>query len=104
LNAKQQEIKATVKKLAQFRRSSMPLLYGSTRILRADKNVLVYERSYFGERVVIAINRSETIVPIEVNGSASNQKVKSIFGSFAPKADKIQLSLKPLSFEIISIQ
>ena len=104
LNAKQQEIKATVKKLAQFRRSSMPLLYGSTRILRADKNVLVYERSYFSERVVIAINRSETIVPIEVNGSASNQKVKSIFGSFVSKADKIQLSLKPLSFEIISIQ
>lgn len=104
LNPKQQEIKETVKKLAQFRRSSMPLLYGSTRILRADKNVLVYERSYFGQRVVIAINRSETNVPIEVFGASSNQKVTSIFGSFVPKADKIQLSLKPLSFEIISIQ
>jgi glycosidase len=43
LNPKQMEIKETVKKLAQFRRNSMPLLYGSTRIIRADKNVLVYE-------------------------------------------------------------
>ena len=83
----------------------MPLIYGSTRIIRADKNVLVYERSYFGERVIIAINRSANAESLEVQGADANQKAQSIFGSFTPTANnKIKLTIKPLSFEIISIQ
>lgn len=105
LNPKQLEIKETVKKLAQFRRSSMPLLYGTTRILRADKNVLVYERAYFGERAIIAINRSANAEAVEVQGAGLNQKAQSIFGSFIPTShNKLKLTIKPLSFEIISIQ
>jgi hypothetical protein len=51
-------MRGEVEKLISVRRSSMPLLYGDYKLLYADDNALVYERTYMGETVKVGLNNS----------------------------------------------
>jgi glycosidase len=104
LTAEEQDVMATVKKLTALRRSSMPLLYGSTRVLQATKDQLVFVREYLGKSEVVALNRAESPSTLTVNLPAAS-KVRSTFtgNSAQLTASELRFTVKPLSFEIISI-
>lgn len=48
-----------VKRLIEFRRNHLCMMYGEYIPLEVDDNLLVFERIYMGQKVVVAINKSE---------------------------------------------
>jgi len=54
--------------LTHLRRNSMPLLYGDYKQLYVNDNVLVFSRTYMGEKVLVALNNSAETVTVEVEG------------------------------------
>ena len=58
LTAKEVALKETIAQLAQFRRSHMAMIFGDTRIIKAENDLFCFERSYFDQTVTIVINNS----------------------------------------------
>ena len=54
-----------VEGLVKIRRTSLPLLYGDYKQLYCDDRVLVFERSYLGEVVLVGINNSPEAFDME---------------------------------------
>ena len=68
LSANEQWLLGETEKLIHLRRSSMPLLYGDYKKLYVDDSVLVFERTYMGESVLVGLNNSPAPVSLEVEG------------------------------------
>lgn len=60
LNENQKSLLEATRKVFNFRRNSMALNYGDMHIIRADDDILLIERQYFGELVYLAVNKSDT--------------------------------------------
>ncbi len=58
LNQDEKALKKRITKLIKLRRNSMALQYGSTEIIRADKEVLIIKRQYFNKVVTVVFNKS----------------------------------------------
>ena len=58
LNVHEQRLKKQITDLVNTRRNSMALQYGTTTILRADKEVLIIRRQYFDEIATVIFNKS----------------------------------------------
>ena len=67
-NDKETDVQAAVDKLVEWRRTKLPLIYGTTEVLEADEKRLVIKRSYFNEHVVIVLNKNnqESIFTLEL--------------------------------------
>jgi glycosidase len=61
LNNDENQLKSRITELIKMRRNSMALQYGSTEIVRADRNILIIKRHYFDENVMAIFNKSDTI-------------------------------------------
>lgn len=102
LTKPQRKLKSTVSKLAQFRRRSMALNYGSTGILLQNESVLVIDRSYFGSKVIIAFNKGPTQNILIDYDAASNIALTSFNGNpFSFSNGRLSIKLPHNSFEII---
>ena len=69
LNNQETKLKNTVTSLVNKRRNSMALQYGETKILRADKEVMIIERNYFTEEVYVVFNKTNKAQDINVDGN-----------------------------------
>jgi glycosidase len=69
LNNQETLLKNTVTSLVNKRRNSMALQYGETKILRADKEVMIIERNYFTEEVYVVFNKTNKALDIDVDGN-----------------------------------
>jgi len=58
LNENEMETRANVEKLAHLRMNSMPLIYGKYVPLFVEDDILVFGRFYFGEAVIVGLNKS----------------------------------------------
>jgi glycosidase len=67
LNKLEKHLKNIVKDLIQKRKNSMALQYGSTKILRSDKNILILKRTYFNENAFLIINKSDNVLKFQNN-------------------------------------
>jgi len=107
LSPEEASVKQTVTKLGNLRKNSMPLIYGSTKVLQASKDQLVYIRSYFGKSVVVALNRSASAVNLDVTlpaGAATKSAEAFNQSKTSVKDNKLSMTVQPLSFEIITLQ
>jgi len=59
LNEDEKRLKQHVITLVNTRRNSMALQYGSTEIVKVDKEILIIKRTYFNEVVTVVFNKSE---------------------------------------------
>ncbi|MEM9686084.1 MAG: alpha-amylase family glycosyl hydrolase [Bacteroidota bacterium] len=57
---KEIQLRDKVSALITLRKNNMALLYGTTRILRADDHIFIIKRQYFDEEAIIIFNKSET--------------------------------------------
>jgi hypothetical protein len=74
------KLRLEVSKLAKFRSKSPVLAYGSTTVKALSKNVLWIERSYFGERVITVLNRSNDPLTFSVKKLALHRKTRIVAG------------------------
>lgn len=70
LNEKESWFRHEMEKLINLRRTSMPLIYGDYQLLFVDADVYAFSRTYMGERVIIAINKSGEARTIEVDSQS----------------------------------
>ncbi len=56
----------TIKKLAQFRRNNLPLIYGDMNLLNVTDSTMVYSRSYFDKVTYVALNKSGVEVTTDI--------------------------------------
>ncbi|MFV0238210.1 MAG: alpha-amylase family glycosyl hydrolase [Flavobacteriales bacterium] len=92
------------KKLTYLRESNMALIYGDTKILYADQNVLVFMRNYMSNTVITAINAGKATekVVLTLPQTKSYRKLKSNFDqSFEIKENQLKITLKGNSFEVL---
>jgi glycosidase len=62
LSSLEAETKEVFSYLANFRKNSMPLLYGDTRVVYKGENSFVLSRKYFEEEVILFVNNSNSSV------------------------------------------
>lgn len=69
LNAFEQNLKKQVTNLVNTRRNSMALQYGATKIVKAEKDVLIINRTYFNEKVTLIFNKGT--IPVKYEGATA---------------------------------
>jgi glycosidase len=105
LKPEEAAVKITTDKLVNLRRNSMPLIYGDTRILQADKDQMVFLRQYFNQTAVVVFNRSNlpSTFEIKLPDYVKTEGLKSNFGNtFKIDGNTIKITIAPLSFEILT--
>ena len=104
LNKKENELKSITKTLLQFRKKSMPLMYGDFTIIEASDGMFVYSRSYFGKMVYIVINstKEEKNLSIKTEIDIQPNAFKTLFNSkFTIKDKRMDIILPGNSFELL---
>jgi glycosidase len=103
LSKAEESVKSTVTRLCHLRSNSMSLCYGDTRVLKADKDVFVYLRSYFDKFNLVVMNRSgeSKQISIDLPAYLSAEGLKTQFGNkLSTNGNKINIELPAISFEI----
>ena len=105
LSPEEQDVKTCVTKLCNYRKASMALCYGDTRVVQADKDVFIYTRQYFNKTAIILMNRSSEPKLLKVNLPTymNSSGLAALFQTeITTKGGMLILELPPLSFEIVS--
>lgn len=105
LKTEEQELKNTTSKLLNIRKKSLPLIFGDFKIIEASNDIIIYQRTYFEEIVIIIINKNEEkkVLEINIDEHFNLEKLHSNFGSnFKQTNNKIELTIPGNSFEILS--
>ncbi len=104
LNKKESDLKSVTKTLLQFRRKSLPLMFGEFNIIEAETGIFIYSRLYFKQIVYVLINTSgeEKNMNLNINQNDQNNVFKALFNTnIINKGKTIELKLHPNTFEII---
>lgn len=101
---KEKELKEITSKLLHFRSSSLALIYGDYKLIDSSDETLVYQRTYFNEIVILAVNKSpeNKTITFNLEDRFLGNEIKSLFETkFTQKDNKIEIELQPNSFEIL---
>ncbi|MEA3318156.1 MAG: alpha-amylase family glycosyl hydrolase, partial [Bacteroidota bacterium] len=105
LSRQEKNLKAKTEKLIQLRKSNMSLIFGNTEFLQVSNDILVYSRTYFSNKTIIAFNKSKETKTIKF-GQAENCDINTLQANFGSKIEfsdgKIIITIKPFSYEIIT--
>ena len=97
-----------VQKLANFRRTSMPLIYGDFEALLVDDLTYGYCRSYFDQIAIVAMNKSSKpkSITFDIPERFLGMTPMSNFNTSTPglRGGKMSFTLGPRSFDIITNQ
>ena len=66
LSATESKCLDTFKKLTNLRKSSIELIYGTTKILKSSKNLLIYKRKYFDNESIIILSNGIKLQTAEI--------------------------------------
>jgi glycosidase len=105
LNRHEKNLLSITSRLANLRRTSMPLIYGDFATLRVSEKVFIYMRSYFNKAVIVIFNKDKNQKKIELDipGRFDGSVFSSNFGSkINSDKGKISLTLNGNSFEILN--
>ena len=103
LSEEELQLKDQVRRLAQWRRSEMPLLYGNTRIHLATQDQLVFHRSYNDQTVLVLFNNDNASYTHRLPLS-QGKIVGSFTGrSFEPTSGHYHITVPQYGFELIKL-
>ncbi len=91
-------------KVFHFRRQSLALLYGDTRIIQADDTILILERQFFDKYVYIIVNKSDNPqnVSFDMPEYANAPALKTLLGgTFTQNKSNISYKIPKLTSEIL---
>ena len=99
LDENQLALREDVSKMIKNRRSSMPLIYGSTKIERADENVLIIRREYLSREEWVVFNKGNEGISVDLGNPG---KGWTLFESEMDQVDdSYVLELGPMSVEFV---
>ncbi|NNC82711.1 MAG: alpha-amylase, partial [Flavobacteriales bacterium] len=103
LSAQEEQLKQMTSELLNYRKNSLPLIYGDIRIHQVEGNMLVYSRNYLGESVYVLINTGDESQQISLNPMADQSIPEESFRSTAMSSENgyLTTTLPPHSFEIL---
>jgi glycosidase len=102
LSPLENKTKEIAQKLVALRKNSMALLYGDFQWLRVEDQLMVYKRSYFGNQVIVAFNKSAQPKEIELGKLPSKARTQ-FNGKLKVENGAGKLTLKPHSFEVVEV-
>jgi cyclomaltodextrinase len=105
LKKPEKEIKKITTKLLNFRRNALPLIFGDIQILKVSSDIIVYQRTYLNEVVIIAINKSDTEATINIKKTdlLINKDLTTLFENELVNSDNaMTIILSSHNFEIIT--
>lgn len=91
-------------KLVQLRRNNIAMIYGETKFLQADKNVLVIMRKYFEQVSILILNKSNDIqtATFEMPDYTNSKSLKALFDSnFEISNGKMVMQIPPHQTEVL---
>lgn len=104
LSERESVVRRKTARLNTFRRSSMPLMYGSFNLLRIEDKIYAYTRDYFDKTVIVAFNKSDeakTIV-LDIPEKFRDEKLNSLFHTrFSFSGSKLVLDIPANGVEIL---
>lgn len=95
------ELISFYKKLTSIRKNNHELVYGSYKTLYSEDNVLVFERDYKDQKIIVAINNNYKPKEVELHIN-TNAKTKNLFTSELLCFDG-SIYLDPMGFKIYKI-
>lgn len=99
----EQALKEVTSKLLHFRSNSLALIYGDYKLLKVDNETMIYQRTYFDQIVIIAINKSSEKKEISfiLDDRFLGNEIKTLFEKdFKQNDNKISIELEANTFEI----
>ena len=85
--------------LISIRKNNLTLIYGFYKTLYCEENILIFERYYKDEKIIIAINNNDKQNKV---GLSLNAKVKDLLNSQVLYVDK-SICLDSMEFKIYKI-
>ena len=67
LSENQVSIKANLSKLLNLRKQRLSLIYGSFKSIHVSDNLYVYQRTYFDEKTIVFLNKSENMIEYDLH-------------------------------------
>lgn len=97
-------VKGKTRKLVHLRRSRMSLMYGDYELLHAEKDLLLYKRTYFGEQTLVAFNKNSKQKQLTLPSSGEEaSEWKAQFGhQLKEKQGGLYLELPAYTFEVLT--
>lgn len=92
-------------KLAKYRSSSMPLIYGEFIPLVSDNDIIAYMRVYMGQIVIIALNKSDKPLKLDLNIPIDTDisSLKSRTGKIiSADSNKITIEIEPRGYTLLN--
>ena len=105
LNSHEKHNLAVTTKLANLRRTSLPLIYGDIITLKVSEKIFIYMRSYFDKSVIVVFNKDKNSKKIEfdIPERFCSSVFTTNFGSkFSNVKGKVSLTIDGNSFELLS--
>ncbi len=105
LNTYEQATLLRAKKIYYLRRHQLPLIYGDTKILKADSTNFVLLRQYFDQIAILVINKAQEdkTLNIEIPKDFSDYPLESNFGnSVKVEGNKLKITIKANYFDILT--
>ena len=92
LSADEKDVLSCTEGLAALHNGSMALIYGDFKLLRADRDILAWSRTYMGETVVTVLNKGEAAQKVELTLPC---------GLTCQGRNTVSAEVQPVSFAII---
>ncbi|MBN2892607.1 MAG: hypothetical protein JXL97_12135 [Bacteroidales bacterium] len=98
-------LKDNTAELIKLRRSSMPLMFGDFKFIQVTDDIMIYQRTYFGQIAIIVFNKSdkEEVIIFDLDPKYDYTDLKSNFACcFSISKGQLQITLEPESFEVFT--
>ncbi|MCA1763987.1 MAG: alpha-glucosidase C-terminal domain-containing protein, partial [Flavobacteriales bacterium] len=105
ISEKEAETLATTRRISNLRNQKMALLYGDLKVLDVSDHSIAYLRNYFQESAIVIFNNSlvEQTIRLAIPNRYNLKELEANFGnSFNVKDDSLEITLPPVSFEILT--
>ncbi len=103
LKPKQIQLRNVAEKLIKFRRNSMPLIFGDFKFIFVNKNIMAYQRTYFGQIVIVVFNNSNKSknLSLKLSRNFNYRDMTPLFQSqFSLKNNILKVKIPASSFDI----
>ena len=103
LNSQQLKTKENLKLLSNLRTSSLPLIYGTTRVIEASDEMLRVSRTYFNNEVQFMFYKGKEILDLYIPQIEPNRLTPIIMENCESREEenKTVIQMKPWSFVIL---